>query len=109
MGGNFIGQYFMPILGDSYGLNCKVFDRSVDRDYVLTKFMEHSWCWNNPFCNSFAERLYKTKKRACWGCDFHKGNIGFEFVGLWALNLLSISDTPPKSYKKFYLVFKELR
>ena len=41
--------------------------------------------------------------------DFHEGNIGYEFVGLWAWNLISISDTPPKSYKKIDLVFKELR
>jgi len=191
-----MGQYFMPILGDSNGLNCKVFDRSVDGEYMLAKLMEHSW-WLNSFCNAFAEHLYNQKKRVCWvgdyaenddfnfkkssafytpcykeiwgetvkrhgststdftldnkfllnhdtkefvdlddykskskglngwtihplplltavgnarGCgDFHKGNIGFEFVGLWAWLLLSISDSVPKSYKKFDLVFKELR
>ena len=37
--------------------------------------------------------------------DFHEGNIGFEFVGLWAWNLISISDSAPKSFKKFDLVF----
>ena len=191
-----MGQYYMPILGDSNGLNCKVYDRSVDGEYMLAKLMEHSW-WLNSFCNSFAENLYNQKKRVCWvgdyaededfnfkkssafytpcygeiwgetvkrhgststdftldnkfllnhdtkefidlddykekskglngwtihplplltavgndrGCgDFHKGNIGFEFVGLWAWLLLSISDKPPKSYKKFDLVFKEIR
>ena len=25
-----MGQYYMPILGDVYGLNCKVYDRTVD-------------------------------------------------------------------------------
>ena len=191
-----MGQYFMPILGDSHGLNCKVFDRSVDGEYMLAKLMEHSW-WQNPFCNSFANRLYKTKGRVCWvgdysndddfhfknnsafytpcykevwgdsvktltspvtdfsldhkfllnhdtkefvdlddyksksvdddgwaihplplltavgndrgSGDFHNGNIGFEFVGLWAWHLISISDTPPKSYKKIDLTFKEVR
>ena len=191
-----MGQYFMPILGDSHGLNCKVFDRSVEGEYMLAKLMEHSW-WQNSFCNSFAQRLYKTKGRVCWvgdysndddfnfknnsafytplygevwgdgvktltstvtdftldhkfllnhdtkefvdlddykeksvdndgwtihplplltavgndrgSGDFHEGNIGYEFVGLWAWNLISISDTPPKSYKKIDLVFKELR
>ena len=191
-----MGQYFMPILGDSHGLNCKVFDRSVDGEYMLAKLMEHSW-WNNPFCNSFANRLYKTKGRVCWvgdysndvdfnfknnsafytpcykevwsdgvktlpstvtdftldhkfllnhdtkefvdlddykeksvdddgwtihplplltavgndrgSGDFHEGNIGYEFVGSWAWHLISISDAPPKSYKKIDLVFKEIR
>ena len=196
MGGNFIGQYFMPILGDSYGLNCKVFDRSVDGEYMLAKLMEHSW-WNNPFCNSFANRLYKTKGRVCWvgdyageegdfdfnlnfafytpsykevwgetvilhsskstnftldnkfllnhdtkefidlneykeksvdddgwmihplplltavgndrgSGDFHEGNIGYEFVGIWAWHLLSISEKVPRGYKKFEVVFKEI-
>ena len=41
--------------------------------------------------------------------DFHEGNIGYEKVGRWAWQLLSISDTPPKSYKKFDLAFKEVR
>ena len=41
--------------------------------------------------------------------DFHNGNIGYEFVGSWAWNLISISDTPPKSYKKFDLTCKEER
>ena len=191
-----MGQYFMPILGDSHGLNCKVFDRSVEGEYMLAKLMEHSW-WQNPFCNSFAQRLYKTKGRVCWVGDYandddfhfknssafytpmygevwgdsvktltspvtdftldhkfllnhdtkefvdlddykeksldddgwvihplplltavgndrgsgdlHEGNIGFEYVGLWAWLLLSISDSPPKSFKKFDLVFKEIR
>ena len=191
-----MGQYFLPILGDSHGLNCKVFDRSVDGEYMLAKLMEHSW-WNNPFCNSFAIRLYKKKGRVCWvgdysndddflfknnsafytpsykevwgdsvktltspatdftldhkflpnhatkeyvdlddyksksvdddgwtihplplltavgndrgSGDFHEGNIGYEKVGLWAWNLISISDAPPKSYKKIDLMFKEIR
>lgn len=30
-----MGQYWRPILGDKYGLNCKVFDRSVDGQYTL--------------------------------------------------------------------------
>ena len=190
-----MGQYYMPILGDKFGSNCKVFDRSVDGKYTLAKLMEHSW-WFNPFVNSFAKNLYKQKKRVIWcgdyaanldyfnfnldssvyvpnyheiwgetvkvysvkSCDFtldnkfllnhetkqfidlneykanstdkngwcihplplltavgnglgfgdfQQGNIGFEFVGIWAWQLLSISNSPPKSYKKFNLVFKE--
>ena len=57
-----MGQYYRPILGDNSGLNCKVFDRSVDGEYTLAKLMEHSW-WLNPFCNSFAEKIFKRKGR----------------------------------------------
>ena len=192
-----MGQYYRAILGDKFGLDCKVFDRSVDGEYMLAKLMEHSW-WKNPFCNSFAEKLYNEEGRVCWvgdyagedcdfnfnlnsafytpsykevwgetvnlhsststdftldnkfllnhdtkefidlneykrnsteyngwtihplplltavgndrGCgDFHKGNIGYEFVGKWAWHLISISDTTPKNYKKFDVVFKEIR
>ena len=38
-----LGQYYMAILGDVYGLNCKVFDRSVNHEYTLAKLMEHAW------------------------------------------------------------------
>ena len=191
-----MGQYYYAVLGDSHGLNCKVYDRSVDGEYMLAKLMEHSW-WKNPFCNSFAENLYHKKGRVIWvgdysndddfhfknssafytpyygevwgenvkrhgststdftldnkfllnhdtkefvdldeykaksvdkdgwaihplplltavgndrgSGDFHEGNIGYEKVGLWAWHLLSISDKPPKNYKKFDLIFKEER
>ena len=191
-----MGQYYRPILGDKYGLDCKVFDRSVDGEYMLAKLMEHAW-WLNPFCNSFAENLYNEEGRVCWvgdyageegdfdfnlnsafytpsykevwgetinlhssestnftldhkfllnhdmreyinldvykeksvddegwvihplplltavgnergGGDFHEGNIGYEYVGKWAWNLISISDKVPRGYKKFEVVFKEI-
>lgn len=191
-----MGQYFRPILGDKFGLDCKVFDRSIDGEYMLAKLMEHAW-WLNSFCNSFAERLYNEEGRVCWvgdyagedgdfdfnlnsafytpsykevwgetvnlhgstfsdftldhkfllnhdtkeyidldeykensrdkndwtihplplltavgndrgSGDFHEGNIGYEFVGCWAWHLISISDTAPKTYKKFDVVFKEI-
>lgn len=188
-----MGQYYRPIMGDCQGLNCKVYDRSVDGEYTMAKLMEHSW-WKNEFVCAFAEKLYNKKVRVCWvgdyanepedfnfdlqvnipnynevwgdeiklegvsqsnftldnkfllnhdtkqyidlneyrkksmdkdgwtinplplltavgndrgGGDFHKGYIGYENVGIWAWNLLSISDTVPKSFKKFNLVFKE--
>ncbi len=41
------------------------------------------------------------------GGDFHAGHTGYDFVGIWAWNLISISDKVPKSFKKFNLVFKE--
>lgn len=64
-----MGQYFMPIIGNKNGLNCKVFDRSVDDKYTFAKLMEHSW-WNNPFCNSFSKKLYKHKSRVIWCGDY---------------------------------------
>ena len=67
-----LGQYFRPILGDQYGLNCKVFDRSVDGEYTLAKLLEHSW-WKNPFVNAFSEFLYNEPSRVIWCGDCVKG------------------------------------
>ena len=192
-----MGQYYLPILGNKDGLNCKAFDRSIDGEYTLAKLMEHSW-WLNPFVNSFSKRLYNKKCRVCWVGDysnydedfnfpinsalhtpnyeeiwgdnvkllpsksvdfslddkflinfdtkqyidlneykaastnkdgwtihplpllsavgnnrgfgdFHEGNIGYEFVGIWAWNLISIKDKVPRGFNKFSIVFKELR
>ena len=64
-----MGQYFMPILGDAYGMNCKVFNRTVDGKHTFAKIMEHSW-WLNPFVNSFSKRIYKKKSRVCWVGDY---------------------------------------
>lgn len=190
-----MGQYYRAILGDKYGLNCKVFDRSVDGEYTFAKLMEHSW-WLNPFVNAFSEFIYNEPSRVAWvgdyatepddfdfpncsafyvpsygevwgdnvsaigvsstdftldgkfllnhdtkqfvdldaykaastdkhgwtihplplltavgndrgGGDFHEGNTGFEFVGSWAWQLISIADRPPEDFAKFNLVFKE--
>ena len=190
-----MGQYFRPILGDEFGLNCKVFDRSVNGEYTLAKLMEHSW-WKNLFVNAFSEFLYNEPSRVAWvgdyadepddfdfpncsafyvpcykevwgetiqlvgvassdfkldgkyllnhdtrqfvdldeykrlsedkdgwtihplplltvvgndrgGGDFHEGNSGFENVGLWAWQLLSFTDKPPKNFSQFPLMFKE--
>ena len=73
-----MGQYFMPILGDLYGLNCKVFDRSIDGQYTFAKLMEHSW-WQNPFVNSFSEFLYNNPCRVCWVGDYATENDDFNF------------------------------
>ena len=40
--------------------------------------------------------------------DFHEGNVGYEYVGIWAWHLLSIVDTCPKYFSKFKLAFKEI-
>lgn len=42
------------------------------------------------------------------GGDFHEGNVGYENVGIWAWNLLSIVDNLPKRFKKLKLAFKEI-
>ena len=192
-----MGQYYMAILGDSYGLNCKVFDRSVDGEYTFAKLLEHSW-WKNPFVNAFSEFIYNKPSRVAWvgdyadepddfdfpncsafyvpcykeiwgdmvstvgvsstdftldgkfllnhdtrlfidldeykatsvdkdgwtihplplltavgndrgSSDFHEGNTGFEFVGSWAWQLISIADKPPASFRKIDIRFIETR
>lgn len=40
--------------------------------------------------------------------DFHKGNLGYEHVGIWAWHLLYIGDNRPKGFDKLEIVFKEL-
>ena len=190
-----MGPYYRAILGDSYGFNCMVFDRSVDGKYTLAKLMEHSW-WKNSFVNAFSAQIYKCKSRVCWvgdyadepddfkfannsafyvpnynevwgdnvnlltshhtnftldgkfllnhdrkeyldldeykklskdregwtihslplltavgndrgGGDFHEGNVGYEFVGIWAWQLISIADIVPKNFKPVTIIFKE--
>ena len=73
-----MGQYYRPILGDEYGLNCKVFDRSVDGEYTLAKLLEHSW-WLNPFVNAFSEFLYKEPSRVAWVGDYANAPEDFGF------------------------------
>ena len=73
-----MGQYYMPILGDVYGLNCKVFDRSVNHEYTTAKLMEHSW-WKNPFVNAFSEFLYNNPGRVCWTGDYATEPDDFNF------------------------------
>ena len=64
-----MGQYYMPILGNAYGGQCKVFDRSVNGEYTFAKLLEHSW-WNNTFVNAFSEFLYNNPGRVCWVGDY---------------------------------------
>ena len=64
-----MGQYYMPILGNVYGGQCKVFDRSVNGEYTFAKLLEHSW-WNNTFVNAFSEFLYNNPGRVCWVGDY---------------------------------------
>ncbi len=73
-----MGQYFRPILGDKYGLNCKIFDRSVDGQYTLAKLLEHSW-WKNPFVNAFSELLYNEPSRVIWCGDYADEPDYFDF------------------------------
>ncbi len=73
-----MGQYYAPILGDVYGLNYKVFDRSVNHEYTMAKLMEHAW-WNNTFVNAFSEFLYKNPSRVCWTGDYATEPDDFNF------------------------------
>ena len=59
----------MPILGNVYGGQCKVFDRSVNGEYTFAKLLEHSW-WNNTFVNAFSAFLYNNPGRVCWVGDY---------------------------------------
>ena len=43
------------------------------------------------------------------GGDFHEGNTGFEFVSLWAWQLISIEDKPPDDFSKTDIRFIETR
>ena len=196
-GGLILGQYFMPILGDQHGLNCQVFDRSVDGQYTMAKLMEHAWL-DNSFVSSFSALLHNKLGRVCWVGDyanqpddfkfnqnsaihtpsykdvwgegvrtlsihhayfnldhkflvnfdtneyinldeykedavddkgwvihplpiltavgndrgfgdFHDGNIGYEHVGIWAWNLISIVSLPPPIFfNKIHIVLKEV-
>ena len=73
-----MGQYYMAILGDAYGLNYKVFDRSVDGQYTFAKLMEHSW-WQNTFVNAFSEFLYNEPSRVAWVGDYADEPDDFDF------------------------------
>ena len=73
-----MGQYYRPILGDQYGLNCKVFDRTVDNEYTFAKLLEHSW-WLNSFVDSFSEFLYNEPSRVCWVGDYADEPDDFDF------------------------------
>lgn len=88
-----MGQYYMPILGDAYGLNCKVFDRSVNRQYTLAKLLEHSW-WQNNFVNAFSEFLYNNLGRVCWVGDYATEPDDF--------NLNVPTAIPRPNYKKVW-------
>ena len=73
-----MGQYYRAILGDSFGLNCKVFDRSVDGEYTFAKLLEHSW-WRNSFVNAFSELIYNEPSRVIWCGDYADEPDDFDF------------------------------
>ena len=80
-----MGQYYRPILGDSQGLNCKVFDRSVDGQYTFAKLLEHSW-WENPFVNAFSELIYDEPSRVAWVGDYADEPDDFDFPNCSAVH-----------------------
>ena len=87
-----MGQYFRPILGDEYGLNCKVFDRSVDGEYTLAKLLEHAW-WGNSFVNAFSEFLYKEPSRVAWTGDYADEPDDFNFPNCSAFSRIALRST----------------
>lgn len=88
-----MGQYYMPIIGDQHGLNCQVFDRSVDDEFTFAKLMEHSW-WGSDFVNAFAALLFNEKKRVCWVGDYASEPDDFHF------HINSAAHTP--TYKEVW-------
>ncbi len=73
-----MGQYYMAVLGNEFGTDCKVFNRSVDGEYMFAKLLEHSW-WENSFVNSFSERLYNKLGRVAWVGDYAGEPDDFNF------------------------------
>ena len=73
-----MGQYYMAVLGNEFGTDCKVFNRSIDGEYTFAKLLEHSW-WENPFVNSFSERLYNELGRVIWCGDYADEPDDFNF------------------------------
>jgi len=75
-----MGQYYMPIIGNVFGTDCKVFDRSVDGNYTFAKLLEHSW-WQNPFVNAVSELFYEEPHRIAWIGDYAEEYDDFYFKG----------------------------
>ena len=99
-----MGQYFMPILGNVYGGQCKVFDRSVNGEYTFAKLLEHSW-WQNTFVNAFSEFLYNNPGRVCWVGDYATEHDDFNlnvpvaitrpnYKKVWGKNVKLLSCAP---------------
>ena len=86
-----MGQYFRPILGNVFGTDCKVYDRSVDGERTFAKLMEHSW-WFAPFVNSFSLRLYKEIGRVAWVGDYADEPDDFHFPHSSAFYVPSYSE-----------------
>lgn len=73
-----MGQYYMAVLGNEFGTDCKIFNRTVDGEYTFAKLLEHSW-WENSFVNSFSERLYNKFGRVVWCGDYADEPNDFNF------------------------------
>lgn len=40
--------------------------------------------------------------------DFHKGNLGYEYVGIWCWQLIAFTDKPPRNYLRVNIRYSEL-
>ena len=75
----------------------------VDLDeYKATCTDKHGWCIHPiPLLTAVGNDRGSV--------DFHEDNTGFEFVGLWAWQLISIADSPPIDFLKVNIRFIETR
>ena len=102
-----MGQYYRAILGDKYGLNCKVFDRSVDGEYTFAKLLEHSW-WLNSFVNAFSEFIYNEPSRVAWVGDYATEPDDFDFQNCSAFYVPSYGEVWGDSVSAIGVTFTNL-
>lgn len=88
-----MGQYYRAVMGNTLGTKFMVFDRTVDGEYTMAKLMEHAW-WDNPFVNSFSEKLYESNRRVLWVGDYANEPDDFKFS--------SIAHVPAPCYEKVW-------
>lgn len=64
-----MGQYYMPVVGNEKGSYTKVYDRSVDGEYMCAKLLEHSW-FGNLTMQNVAKLLHNKPQRLMWCGDY---------------------------------------
>lgn len=82
-----MGQYYMVYAKNDDGV--KVYDRSVNGEYMMAKLMEHSW-WYNSFVGTFCRMIYKNPTQVAW-----VGNYSYEvdceiFEDIWGADVKTI-------------------
>ena len=66
-----MGQYYFIVTGNEQGKRMKVYNRTVNDEYMMAKLMEHSW-WKNPCMACISEIIAFAKKpmRLAWVGDY---------------------------------------